>query len=591
MNTHSVEELYQLAVQESSRIVINDTNTLGTLVGIAVFIFALMAFVRLTRLNVVAAVAITLFLAFGCSNVAKGDVNQKVDVVSHELANAAISQGVDQARRAQATELQYIHAAVVGYGAEQLKCERTVDYFDECARSTHWYTHQRINERKVPYQDCTTDSDGETSCTTKYRDEWDDEYTPYFEYVVRYWIEPDTRARYLYSSVYDMSYSDPSGHPHVFLHGDWRAPENPAEHTYGNRGLGWGWQYNDYIPEYWRRVRTAAQSGGDVVVANFVGAYFHWGLASESEQFRVYEGHYRNLQELVELPGPSGRSFSYTNAFNRPARMDTLLTGQDTDLALDFQPVSALGIDLDPNYLATLNTQAMSLQGHAGPNKETSIRWFILPESIVRQLDGEINATTALKAYLADTQVWGDFQLPKNQLIMLTVVTDDGTRIVNRGMETGMPFGNTLVAQRMRLSVPQGQTLFFTPENMFGNFAGHYNATNEQSVSYQYTDMRTAGGAIGLIYEETPGYTPLDPNSDECATAPAEHLGFIRYQMCTQQYRESTIRIDTNGALLILDGVRAGASAATQLGWAWLGIAAAVLGAAAIWYWSQSISR
>lgn len=605
METYTVKQLYELALQTAEQIVHDRTVSVAWLVAIATFI-ALTAVGRLIGFRRLAASCMTLvvvfFLAVGSFFMARGDINGKMDRVSHELANAAITQGVDQARKAQATELQYIHAAVNYYGIQTIPCSRTVDYHDECQAATGWYSHEEINVHYVPYESCTPpDSNGNKSCSTEYRREWDDEYTPYFAFVVKYWVAADTKAKYLHEGVYGQKCLGEGGgieecnrdkegkindsrRPVVFVHTnplapDWRGPEDPAGNTYNNRGLSPFWQYNARVPEFWARVRSAARTGGGVVVANFVGPYFHWGLASESAQYVVYDGHYRSLKALVELPGPNGVQFSYTDAFGQPATMQTLLTSRDADLALDFQPVMAIGLNCTNQE--ALSQRAMEFQGHFGPNKEASARWFLVSDSIVNGLGGLRNTAAALKSFLKDEEVWGHFRLPKNQVGLVASVSDDCQQITGRDMETGMPFGNVLVAQKMRLSMDPGSSLPLTPDNLLGSFMGRY-ATNLDvgGLTYEYSDMGAAGAAIGLLYEQTPSWAPPDPNSDECSTAPPEHLGFVRYQMCTQQYLESTIQINTDGALLILDQVKAGATASTPVwhGWLLLGLALLLAG-------------
>ena len=205
------------------------------------------------------------------------------------------------------------------------------------------------------------------------------------------------------------------------------------------------------------------------------------------------------------------------------------------------------------------------------------------------QMDGLQNTTTALKAYMNDRKVWGGFALPKNQIILVISVSDDGQFITGRGMETGMPFGNMLVMQRVRMSLKSDDKLPLTPENLFGSFNGYYTSASPHALEYTYTDMAKAGAITGLLYEETPGYEPPDVNSDECETAPPEHYGFIRYQMCTQEYRKTNIQINEDGALLIIDKAIEGAKQAVPIWWSLviLGVSIA-LAIFAVWTSAQS---
>lgn len=555
----TVQQLYDMVKTEGQHIVVDQVRLRAFLVALGVFLLlsAGMWLIGTRRFGQIALVAfIGSFLMF---NVAKGGEFVQANDIANVLANDAITAGVDNARKAQATELQYIHAPITNYGVDTQTCQRTVNYHDFCSSNTRYYNHREINSRQV----CSTykDSDGKPyeSC----HEEHDDEYTPWFNFISRYWIVPATKAKYLHGGVYAMEASDPNAAPKVFLHNDWRAPEDAESQRYG-----WGYvgSYNNHVPEFYQRVRTSMESQGSVVVGNFVGAYFHWGHAAEDAQYVIYDGHYQSLKAIVELPGANGAAISYTDAFGRGAMMYTLLTSTDGELALDFQPITVLGVSLDQTLLTALNKTAVEFQGAAGPQKEASFRWFIVSDTIKNQMGGLGNVTTALKAYLNDETVWGHFRLPKNLVILVTSVTDDGSRITGRDMQTGMPFGNLLVMQRIRMSLPAGETLPLTPENMIGSFTDSY-TPQANGLNFVYSPMAQAGAVISLLYqnETESDFVPPDPNSDECSTAKAEHLGFIRYQMCTQQYLESTIKINADGADLIVRNARNGAYAAVPL--------------------------
>ncbi len=545
----TVQQVYDTILAAVSSAVHDRTFQLATLVAFGVFFLAFAALRYFMVHKLGSQLILAFVIAFVTFSSIKGDVNAKMDATGHELAGVAITTGVDQARTAQATQLQYIHAAIIQYGTDTITCTQTVDRHDDCQNLTGLYTHEEINVHYTYDETCTTDSDGDKHCTTTRTKHWNDQYTPYFDHIERRWVVPDTQMKYLHPGVYQME--NAGGKPKVYLTG-WRAPADAKNHTYNGRGVGWDWGWNENVPEFWTRVQKAGTSGGPVVVATFVGQYYNWGLASESAQFAVYNGEYKQLQKLATLPGPNGATINYTDAFGRPATMHTLLQSKDGDgVPMDFVPVSAIGCDLNPESLGSLNGRALEFQGHFGINKQASARWFLVKNSIVQALGGLRDATVALKAYMNDSSVWGNFSLPKNQVILAAAVSDDCSQIVGKDMETGMPFGNTLVEQDLRLSVPAGTSLPLDTQNLIGTFSGNYQPSTAGTLSYSYSDMTTAGSTISVLYAVTPGWTPPDPSDPACSTAPAEHKGFIRYKMCNEQWRESNIPIHKDGADLI----------------------------------------
>ena len=315
-------------------------------------------------------------------------------------------------------------------------------------------------------------------------------------------------------------------------------------------------------------------------VATVVGPYFNWGLESDATDFKVYAGHYKTLKSLVELPKPSGVVYDYTDPFGKPAKLQTMLTSPDGDLALEFHPVTVIGTKISATLLAEIEKKALEAQGDLGPTKTVSARWFLIAESLVTKLGGLPNVTSALKAYQSDESIFGKFSLPKNLIMFVQVVSDDGTRLVSRDLETGMPtgYGNVLVGQKLRLSIQSGKPLPLTAQNMMGAFSGSYVATSATTARVQYSDMSTAGGVLGIVYEKDPNYKQPDPNSPDCTTAPADHVGLIRYRMCTQQYRKSTIKVDDNGAYLIMTTVRNETTGRLPVmsGWLFLGFIVAL---------------
>ncbi len=556
MQSFSIEEIYN-NVFSAVGSVINDRTLLAAwMIGLAIFfaVFALAFWLEAHKSFFRTAIIAFVFAFIGFTLV-KGDLPAKMKDIGGELADTAINAGVDNARLAQATELQYISAPVVKYGYETLSCNFTANRDvtsrgspnDKCLQETGWFSYRKTNQWTKTIRHCSTDDEGHETCYNTYVDHWDDEFTPYFSFVVRYWIEPDTKTKYLHSGVYQMQ--DDGGKPQVFLHAGWRAPQNPDINTYNNRGLDGGWQYNNHVPEFWTRVQNAAETSGPIVLATFVGPYFNWGFASESTQFSVYSGPYIALKKLVTLPGPDKATINYVDAFNGQSTMHTLLASTDGELPLDFMPTTVLGVNIAQADL--INLRALAFQGHLGPNKQGIASWFIVSKTLTDSLGGLSEMTIALKAYMNDSSVWGLFALPKNQVILVTEVSDDGTQIVNRDMETGMPMGNVLVEQRMRLSVNPQNALPFSPDTMIGTFTSSYTKNEGGALSYTYSDMATAGGAASILYEQSKDWVAPDPNAETCEATPDYHLGFIRYRMCTQQYLKTTIKVNKAGFDLI----------------------------------------
>jgi hypothetical protein len=108
-----------------------------------------------------------------------------------------------------------------------------------------------------------------------------------------------------------------------------------------------------------------------------------------------------------------------------------------------------------------------------------------------------------------------------------------------------------IVEGRVRLSVSSSNPLPLNADNMIGVFSDSYK-TVDSTLSYVFSDMTVAGGIASILYESSPDWKAPDPNSTVCEGTPDTHLGFIRYRMCTQQYRKSTITIKKDGYYLIL---------------------------------------
>lgn len=502
---------------------------------------------------------LAIFFALIVFFVKTNNLNERVQEKAHAISNVAINEGVAKAQEAHATQLQLIHANVSVAGTEVQQCQRSVNYHDFCSSNTPWYTHREINVHWD--ESCTTDNDGDKSCT-RTRD-WDDEYTPWFTHIVRYYVIADTKVKYLDSSYYDIANRDqPKAKPMVYLTA-WRAPEDALNNIYMGE---WPGSYDNRVPQFWAEVRNRSQSGGAPVLATFVGKYFHWLHAEESAQYEVFNGHYERMKNLVNFPGPQGLTITIKDGYGDDMSIKSDLVGDGDGPPLDYRPVTDLaGIDSD--LLDQLNTMANNLQGHAGPNLQVSIKWFVVQKGVVDQMGGTVETTQAIKAYLADESVWGKFSLPKNEVIELIVINDDASCIVGRDMETGMPFGNVLVAQDHRLSIAVGECVPFTAENAIGQIDGRYTNNDIMNLTYAYPDLSMAGGATSILYQKTPGYESPDPDSDECTTTPPEHHGFVRYSMCTQEYRRSNIQMNEKDISLIVQNSIRSAKEQTRLIW------------------------
>jgi hypothetical protein len=569
-----IDALYNLVVQNVSPLMHSRIFWNAVMLGIGVACIALAA-IRMFGFR--QALGLLIACVFGL--IAFGIGNRNVDARVKEKANAisdvAINAGVAKAQEAHATQLQLIHANVSVAGFEVQECQRTVNYKDFCSSSTPYTTWREINVHYVEHESCSTDTDGHESCTTTTTRESDDEWTPWFTYVVRYYIVADTKVKYLYQDgLYDIANKDePKGKPKVYLT-DWRAPEDALNHIYRNERPG---KYDERIPQIWAEVRNHASNGGDAVLATFVGKYFHWLHADESAQYAVYNGHYERMKTMVIFPGPQGNTLTVKNGYGKEVSVKSDLLGNDGP-SLDYHPITDLA-GINPGLLDQLNVAAENLQGHAGPNLQASIRWFIVKKSVVEKMGGEVETTQALKAYLADESVWGLFSLPKNEVIELIVVNDSATCIAGRNMETGMPFGNVLVMQDHRMSIAADECIPFTPENAIGKIDGRYTNNDLNNLTYSYPDLTQAGGAAALLYQKTPGYVVPDPNSEECSNTPPEHHGFIRFSMCTQEYRRSNIEMDENDVSLIVSDAIKSAKEQTNIA---LGIILLIVGIMAI---------
>ena len=539
-------------------------------IGICLLIIAASVWIFPVESMVFVVIAAIVFGLWGGIGAVGSKISSTVDTVGHSLSDKAITDGVAQVQKLQATNYQYFHANIIQLGMSVLNCQRTVNYKDDCGNNAPQYEqYEEINVYYTTDEHCSTDSDGHESCYTTTTKHWDDELTPRFDQVVRYYIVPDTKARYLSEEVYHqkclgddnvsiiecprgedgtINHSEDKHKPVIYLHDDWRAPQDVNAHRYkGGTYMPALGTYNNHVSDSWATVEQSKNTGGQVYDATFIGPYYNWGFAAGSPLFEPYTGHYQDLLRLAALPMPDGVVFNTTNAFGKQVQLQTSLKSSDGDLAVLFNPIITVGSCFNGQQLAGYDNIAMQLQGDFGPHKQGSLRWFFVCDSIVNKLGGMANVITALKAYERDVNVWGLFSMPQNLVFMVTSVSDDGKYITGRGMETGMPAGNVLVKQEIAASIPTGQTLPLTPENVFGVFNGNYVQTQGNALEYKYSDLTQAGGTIGMLYKTDPNYVAPDPSSKDCVLPVADHPGFIRYSMCNNLYLQSSIQINQDG--------------------------------------------
>lgn len=612
---YSVPEISGAAITQSNQIIESRQKTVGRTVGIAIFLIVVAIGIWIPgAASYVLPIVVIAGLIFG--GLGSGHHTKKIpemkDRIGHKLADKAITEGVDFASRAQATNEQYIHALVSMVLMDVVPCEaRTVNRTDFCTDNTPYYTNRDINSHQVCVTRTRDDGDGGTETYQDCHEEHDEEYRNWFQYVAKYAVVVETRAKYLEEQVYHQKCLSEDGgsigechrdeygkiddrrKPVVYLHTDWRAPEDINKYRTVIT-TGWGddsppiGQYNNHVPNDWAYVRSTGEACGNGYcgtgfVATFAGPYFNWGFAADSPLFEPYTGHYEILLGMASLPTPQGAVFQMLDAFGQTSQLQTSLYGTDGDLPLRYDPVKIIGSCLSTNQIAGYSDYAMTLQGDFGPTKQGSLRWYIVCDSLVQRIGGMDNMLAALKAYERDSVVHGKFSMPKNLVIVVTVVSDDGTMIIGRGMETGMPAGNILVKQDMRDSVPQPIAL--TKENMFGVYSGNYTGSSTgkiqygeksyastRSMQYQYSDLSAAGGAAGVLYATDPNYSPPDPSDPACTLPKPDHKGFVRYSTCNNEYLKTTININQDGFNLILATVTTEATKEVPVwgGWVFL---------------------
>ena len=574
--TYSVQSIYDDALEYSSKVVENQMAKKAQLRGISWALIVMSIGVLIVGFNPLGCggtILVALIVGFVGWIGVRSQITESAWELSHEFANVALNEGVDRAQKAQAANQQYIAATLSGFGTDTMTCTTTVNHKSDCATVSSYYS---VNTR----YNCRTweDSDGNEheSCDTK--------YTPWFDYLWRDYVVVATKAKYLDERVYTMKCVNPEtsalqacshdadgnlddrNNPAVMLHTDWRAPKTEAPSS----------RYENRTPQLWldmQAAQTAANNGNTVetITGYFVGKYSHWNLAANSPDVVVFDGPYQRLQQLVELPGPDGNWFNFTNDFGQRVSMETLLHSDDQDLATELNPVFFIGFEeVSPELYQQMNEKAREFQGTYGPGKQSINYLVIINEDVVQQMGGIFETTTALMGWLQDEGRWGLFRIPKNQTVTIAVAPNDLTNYNQLNFETGLPWGNILVKQDVRLSIDAPQPLNW--DSLMGTVDSSYTSAQQTgngsangfgvTMDYSFSDMTQAGGVIGLLYENdlpenADRYPTPDPNSDECETAQPEHPGYVRYQMCTQQFLQTTIRINEDGKALIMNDVAA----------------------------------
>ena len=265
---YSINELYDKAMEATGEIVTSRMTQLAWLWGIGLFLGVLMVGVWLSIQDWwwIAVVICSLLVGNVGFGYNANQIPTLTDTIGHELADKAITAGVDMAQDAQATQYQYIHAWISQIRLDVQNCARTVNSKDFCSSNTPYFTYKEINVWYEPIESCTTDSDGKKSCTTSYKKHWDDEYTPWFTRVGMHSEVLDTKSKYLSEQIYhqrclqgdsvvDCSRDEKgkindSRKPVINLHTDWRAPENIQENLYrGGTYMPSIGSYNNRVPD------------------------------------------------------------------------------------------------------------------------------------------------------------------------------------------------------------------------------------------------------------------------------------------------------------------------------------------------------
>ncbi len=481
-------------------------------------------------------------------------IDSTVKQLSEEQANKSFAEGLDSVRKEQATNYQLISAPASSFGYDVMYCTTTINDKADCSLYSDFYHTESVN--------CKPRYDSNKKRV--YPDKCDTKYIPDYPYLIKYWVGMATKAKYLAPDFYEIrcindgalvecskdekGINNDSKNPAVFLHRDWRVPTELAENV-------------SHIPALWLEVQAAASTGGPVVSVYTVGKYFHWGLAADSEEFFVSSKWYKALQSLAQMPGPEGAVFTYKDALGDPYSLYTMLYSEDGDLPTKVNPVFYIGFDHVPEALyAQTNAKAREFQGKWGPGKESINYVVVVNSELTAQLGGIEYIAKAIMGWLQDPSVWGLFSLPKNQTVVIVSASPDLSVYDALAFETGFTFGNEVVKTEVLNSVTAPQV--FSWENVMGNTTSRYTSSNSGwALNYEYSDMRYVGGLTAMFYKnELPEYSDKypqpDPNSPDCATADSAHVGYIRYQMCTQEYRQSNIKINETGKELILRDVQ-----------------------------------
>jgi hypothetical protein len=506
-------------------------------------------------------------------------------------AQWAINAGAKAATAAQATSYQYIAAAITGIGTERMTCTDPIDHFADCSAVTSWYTDKEVNCRQVEH----CDSEGKNCTTTP---ECDTKHVSWFDSLYRYYVVVNTSAKYLEPTIYDMYCVSSSGaleactkdengvlndkrHPAVFLHMDWRAEKNAQVRHEAKTWFNNNYPHNERVPVLWSKVKkamNAANSGENAatITAAFVGPYKNWVWASGSPEAQTSIQHYLRLKQVLasygeQLGGPSGAYFNYRGLDGGTYSLSTDLWSEDGDLATNLNQVHFFGFgSLSRDYVDSFNRKHFEFQGATfGPDKQSINSVYVFSKEIVEKMGGLEQTAYGIKGWLQDLKLQGLLYLPKNATLVVVSADPQTLTYDAQLLETGLPFGNAGVKAKIRSAVSAPTPLDW--EHLMGSFRSSYLPSGSNlNLGVTFTGTWNAGGIIGMLYEdqspENVEKWKLDPNTDDCIADNPDRPGYMRHQMCGEEYRQAGMQIDETGRAVIMNTVRKNSEAALDLG-------------------------
>lgn len=499
-----------------------------------------------------------------------------------KAADAAMNAGYNDARKALATNVQYIVATAVNEIMIPLDCHDTTSAEDwpgspdDCGNKTGWYYEEAVDSRTA-WECVSWDDEGDCD-RHEYVEHHKTHVVPYFPQIWRYALEYNTKAKYIHPSVsqYEIYCSDNGNpvtcarddkgnitderNPIIVVSTSWRAMPDSQLYPGADKSRMNLSKVDFRVPASWQEVRDAKNACTanvmdpkcHTVTHYYLGKYFNWVLGSKSPLYIPYDGPYNTLKTLTnDLPAPNGTQFNFTDAYGQPAQINTLLYSEDGDLANKLAPVFFIGFDnVDESVKAAVIQKAQELGGHIGPNKTAFYVTYIVNESIVAQLGGLQQTGIAILGLVNDESRWGLLKAPKNQAATVYSAPADLSVLTGREFIQVLNIGNTKLIDSVRQSVSVDQPLPFTVENLFGVFHSYYSPDAPQG--FTFTPMDQAGGVVGMIYEKDPNWTPPDPKSNECNYIPALHAGYQRPEMCGLQLLETNIPVNKKAMSWIL---------------------------------------